>query len=401
MIVKNNFYDAVIVGSGPAGSTAAYYLAKNNFKALILEKKDLPRYKTCGGGLTFKGLSYLPFYIDDIIEKKCFVSEISDYESNIKFVVKRNDPMVSMVMRSEFDLRLINEAKQMGAEIKENCELNKIIYHNDLIEIITNKDNFYAKFLIAADGALSKISKLGGWKNFKNTIPALEYEIIVGQKQLNIFSNSARFDFGIIPGGYGWVFPKKKHLSIGILNMKPDRLNLNDAFQIYLKKLGLKNIISMERHGYVIPMNQSNKEFAKNRIFLTGDAAGFVDPITGEGISFAILSGKIAAESLIESFFKENISEECYNNEISKKILPELNSAKKLSYFIYKYPAVRKLIFKLYGKKLSELISDVIMGKKSYTTIIKNPVNYLKLFNKWTLKYSEENNIKNSVGLNS
>lgn len=402
MTIKKNFYDVIIIGSGPSGSSAAYYLSKNNFKVLILEKENLPRYKTCGGGLTFKGLSSLPFSIDDIIEKKCFVSEINDYESNLKFVVKRNNPMVVMVMRKEFDYRLINEAKNFGAEIKQGCELVKLIYHNDFVEIVTNKDKFYAKFLIAADGALSKTAKFGGWKNFKDLIPALEYEIFVDQKELDKFNDFARFDFGIIPGGYGWVFPKKEHLSIGILNMKQNKLNLNEAFQIYLDKIGIKNILNVERHGYVIPMNRSNKKFARNRIFLTGDAAGLVDPITGEGISFAILSGKIAAKSLIKNSLREDISEEFYNIEISKIILSELSAAKKLSYFIYEYPAVRKMIFKFYGERLSELISDVIMGEKKYTEILKNPFNYFKLFYKWNLKSSvKNNNINDPVGLNS
>ena len=383
----SNIYDAVIVGSGPAGTAAAVALAKAGKKVLIIEKEALPRYKTCGGGLTFRSVKLIDSDISGIIERNCYTAEINDFEANISILTKREKPIVSMTMRSDLDYHLIKEAKKIGIEVKEKSELKVIAYLEDSIEITINNTNekLYTKFLIAADGALSKLAKKYFEEGKTKLIPALEYEIYVDNETLSYFCNTARFDFGIVPGGYGWVFPKKDHLSIGILSMKLKNGNLNNYFFKYLELLGIKKIIKTERHGFVIPLHFRNK-YAQNRILLTGDAAGFVDPITAEGISFALLSGQIAAESIIKgNFLPDNVCSR-YNREISERILPELRAGRILSLFIYSYSRLRIWIIKLYGKKLGELITDVVMGDKKYSELIKNPSNYLKLLYKLSLK---------------
>jgi geranylgeranyl reductase family protein len=393
-----NIYDAIIVGSGPAGASAAYVLAKAGRKVLVLEKEKLPRYKTCGGGLTFRGQNLIPFDLTGIIENACFAAEINDFEANVSFLTKRKNPLVSMTMRSELDNHLINEAKKLGAEIKDNTELKDLNYSGNNIEaIIKNRsEKFYSKFLIAADGALSIAAKKYFREGGKMLIPALEYEVYVDDNVMLRFRNTARFDFGVVPGGYGWVFPKKDHLSIGVLSMKLKDGNLNNFFSDYLKLLGINQINKSERHGFVIPLNFRNT-FAKDRIILIGDAAGFTDPVTAEGISFAVLSGQLAAESLLKgNFIPELVCKE-YNYQVSKKILPELKAGKFLSFFIYSYNRLRIWIVKLYGKKLSELITDVAMGEKSYSELVGNPFNYFKLLFKWSVKNIQKQKFRNKI----
>ena len=175
--------------------------------------------------------------------------------------------------------------------------------------------------------------------------------------------------------------------------MKLNKGNMNNYFSRYLELLGIKKIIKAERHGFVIPLHFRNN-YAQNRILLVGDAAGFIDPITAEGISFAILSGQIAAESIIKGDLLSDDVCGLYNREISKKILPELKAGRALSLFIYSFSSVRKWIVRFYGKKLSELITDVVMGEKNYTELIKNPLNYIKLLYKISLKDFQFNSVK-------
>jgi flavin-dependent dehydrogenase len=202
---------------------------------------------------------------------------------------------------------------------------------------------------------------------------------------LQNFSSTARFDFGIVPHGYGWLFPKRDHLSIGVLSMKIKSNNLNNIYLKYLELLGINKIVKSERHGFVIPLIPRNS-LAKERILFVGDAAGFADPITGEGISFAIHSGKLAAESIIKGkFAPESVCKE-YNFQVSNQILPELKAGKFLASFIYGNKKVRVWIIRLYGRKLSELITDVIMGEKKYSDLVKDPMNYIKLLFKWSIK---------------
>lgn len=385
-----NIYDVIIAGGGPAGASAAYYLAREGKKVLILEKEKLPRYKTCGGGLTFKGLNLIPFDLSEIIERSCYTVNINDFEANISLMTKREKPVVCMTMRSELDYYLIKAAEKYGAEVEDRSEIKDLNNSENTIELILKNDEekLYSKFFIAADGVLSLTAKkYFGEYNGKH-IPALEYEIYVEEDILSRFINSPRFDFGIVPGGYGWVFPKKDHLSIGVLSMRLKGRNLNNYFSTYIEVLGIKKIIRSEKHGFVLPISYRST-FAKNRILLTGDAAGFIDPITAEGISFAILSGQLAAESLIKGNMEPAVVSAEYNNQISKKILPELKAGKFLSKFIYNYRGVRVWIVKLYGKKLSELMTDVVMGEKKYSELVKNPLNYIKLLFKWSYKYKQ------------
>lgn len=393
-----NIYDAIIVGSGPAGASAAYILAKAGKKVLLLEKEKLPRYKTCGGGLTFRGRNLIPFDLSEIIESKCYATEINDFEANISFLTKRENPVVSMTMRSKLDYRLIEETKIFGAEIKDNSELKDLNYSGNNIEVIlkNSKEKFYSKFLFAADGALSIVANKYFGEGKRKLIPALEYEVFVDDDVFMRFRNAARFDFGVVPGGYGWVFPKKDHLSIGVLSMKLKNGNLNTFFSNYLKLLGLKQINRSERHGFVIPLNFRNT-FAKNRIILIGDAAGFTDPITAEGISFAVLSGQLAAESLLKGDLSPELVCKEYNYQVSKKILPELKAGKFLSFFIYSYSILRIWVVKLYGKKLSELMTDVVMGEKSYSELVGDPLNYFKLLFKWSIKKTRKQKFGNNI----
>ncbi len=385
--LNSNIYDVIIAGSGPSGASAAYLLSKAGKSILVLEKEKLPRYKTCGGGLTFKGLNLIPFDLNRIIERYYYNVNINDFEADVSLITKRGKPIVSMTMRSELDHYLIKEAEKYGAEIKDNHELKDINCFEDKVEVIVNRtgEKLYSKFFIAADGALSLAAKkfFGGHK--KRYIPALEYELYVDDDILSGFADSPRFDFGIVPRGYAWVFPKKNHLSVGVLSMKLKKGNLNDYFLDYLKKLQIKKINKSERHGFVIPLNL-RKTFAADRIILTGDAAGFIDPITAEGISFAILSGQLAAESLLKENMEPKLVCKEYNYRILNIIIPELRAGKLLSKFIYTYRGLRTWIVRLYGEKLSELMTDVVMGDKKYTELLKDPLNYFKLFSKWSVK---------------
>ncbi|MFZ0455151.1 MAG: geranylgeranyl reductase family protein [Ignavibacteriaceae bacterium] len=385
-VSKANIYDVIIAGSGPAGASAAFVLAKAGKKVLVLEKETLPRYKTCGGGLTFKGMELIPFDLSKIIEREFDSISINDFEADVSLLTKRDKPVVSMTMRSDLDYHLMKEAEKEGAELRDNYEIKIINYSGDRIEVFNKKEDKYSsKFFIAADGVLSLAAKKYFGEYYGKRIPALEYEIYLDDDILSQFTKIPRFDFGIVPYGYGWVFPKKDHLSIGVLSMKLKNGNLNKYFSKYLGALGINKVNRAERHGFVIPINHRNK-FSENRILLAGDAAGFIDPITAEGISFAVLSGRLAAESIIKGNMDPEIISREYNNQVSKKILPEIKAGKFLSKFIYGYRGLRIWIVKLYGKKLSELMTDVVMGNKKYSELLKDPLNYFKLLFKWSLK---------------
>ncbi len=371
-------FEVAIIGSGPAGASAALKLALNGISTVIIEKETLPRYKTCGGGFVYRGRRHLPFDISPIIEREFNKVDLYFDTIGVQLSTEREQPIISMIMREDFDFLLVEKAKKEGVTLLENQKLQHISFEKETI-LRTNKEDIKAKFIIAADGALSTTAKLSGWKETRLLIPALEYEVEVNKDTFNRLSKSVRFDFDAVPLGYGWCFPKKNHLSIGLASTRRIKINLKTLYKEYLKTLGIDDIIHQEFHGFQIPVTPRTAGYTKNGVFLVGDAAGFADPVTAEGISNAIFSGNMAAEAIIESRLNINHAEELYQNKLNKDLLPELKTGVRLSKLFYEQAKVRNFLMKRYGKSLAEGMTDVFMGEYSYPKdIIKEIKKMLK-----------------------
>lgn len=369
-----NHFDVAIIGSGPSGASAAFHLAKKGLKTLIIEKETLPRYKTCGGGFVFRGRKDLPFDITDVIEREFYTIDIYLGEK-LHFKTHREEPTITMIMRDAFDNLIVEKAKELGVTILENNKLTSLNFLEDKVILTTSKNKVSANFVIAADGALSVTAKMAGWKeDTRNLIPALEYEVEVSDEDFNRLKDEVRFDIDAIPYGYAWNFPKKNHLSIGVATVKRTKINLKKYYQEYLKTIGITSIISETQHGFQIPVAPRTDGFVQNRTFLIGDAAGFADPITAEGISNAIRSGLLVAEAIDESNGVYMQAKELYLQKLNKKILPELKTGIWLSKWFYNQKTVRNILLKKYGQRFSEAMADVFHGKKSYPTDIKKKI---------------------------
>ena len=364
-------YDVAIIGSGPSGASTAFYLAKKGISTVIIEKETLPRYKTCGGGFVFRGRKNLPFDITEVVEKEFHTVDIY-LGKDLHFKTHREEPTISMIMRDSFDNLITKKAKELGATLLENHKLKGLSFSDDIITLETSQGNFTANFVIAADGALSPTAKMAGWKeDTRKLIPALEYEVEVSEEDFERLSKEVRFDIDAIPYGYAWSFPKKNHLSIGVASARRTKINLKKFYQEYMETLGIKNVISESQHGFQIPVSPRTDGFVKNNVFLIGDAAGFADPITAEGISNAIYSGKLAADAIIESNKNSELAENLYLNKIGETLLPELNTGLWLSKWFYEQKTIRNLLLKKFGQRFSEAMADVFHGKRSYPKDIK------------------------------
>jgi flavin-dependent dehydrogenase len=142
------------------------------------------------------------------------------------------------------------------------------------------------------------VGRAAGWPPNRSAIPALECEVRVSPDDFDRFSTSARFDFGAIPHGYAWVFPKADHLSVGVLSLTRGRAGQQTHVDEYLARLSIRPLGDVQRHGYIIPVRPVAGVLVKRRIILVGDAAGLVDPVTGEGSSFAARDGIATQEFL-------------------------------------------------------------------------------------------------------
>jgi geranylgeranyl reductase family protein len=376
---RPNIFDVAVIGAGPAGCSAALALARSGHSVILLEKAALPRYKTCGGGVLARAFKHLSPDAASVVERSFHSVAVNFLGTGMNFTVTRPQPLVYMTMRADLDCLLAREAQKAGVQLLESCVVKRVSAQADFVEIISDRGQFQAKFVIAADGVHSATAKAAGWPELPALAPALEHEIHLADEDFAQFSQVPRFDFNTIDAGYAWVFPKRTHLSVGILSTHRTCPNLQTKLADYLRELGITRVQKTERHGYLIPLAPRSGPLARGRVLLVGDAAGLVDPVTAEGISHALLSGQLAAAALAEGRLDVAAVSRIYQSSLEEHILGELRAARFLAKILYRHPRIRNGAFRLSGQKLCEFVTDVITGDASYRDAMKRPSSYFKL----------------------
>lgn len=370
----NTKYDVVIVGAGPAGAMLAYALASAGVQVLLIEKKNLPRYKPCGGGLTKRTLSVLPFDIEDVIEDYTYRVEVF-VQNERAFVKTREDPVVGMVMRDRFDHFLVRKAVSAGATLQEGTTFRSLSGSTGDLSVKTSKGLFKSQLVVGADGVNSRVARALGLKVRRRIMCALEGEVFCSDsKTLMALKNAAHFDFGVVPRGYAWIFPKRDHLSIGVLTTSRTVEHLKPYFTSYLKMKGLEGsaeVRSLKVHS--IPYRADKRNIlSTEKGLLVGDATGFADPITGEGIYYAVRGAQIASAVLVKGLSQGHEAVEKYTDTLKDQFMPELANPQRLAHILYNYPNFSGRLLKKYGEKLGEYHVEVIRGENAYAGLHKS-----------------------------
>jgi geranylgeranyl reductase family protein len=328
----------------------------------------MPRYKTCGGGLVRRAVALAGLDLSPAIERPCARAALYFHDLGRRFCVQRDPFLIMMTMRDRLDTLLAGAAQQAGARLLAPCRVREVTATRRGVRLGTDREPVSADFVVAADGALGEVARMAGWADDRLLVPALEYEITVDDATLERFAVEARFDFGTVPHGYAWVFPKATHLSVGVLSTHRGARDLHEQLARYLALIGVVPR-RVRRHGYVIPVRRRSGPLVRGRVLLAGDAAGLADPLTAEGISFALESGQIAGQVLGRATGDERRVEAAYRAALRKEIVPELRVGRFLAALVYDRAAIRRGLFRSCGQGVTEAAADVFIGQYGYRDI--------------------------------
>ena len=282
-------FDALVVGAGPAGSTTAYRLAREGASVLLVDKARFPRDKPCGGGLTLRAARLLPFSVDPVVE-----DVVDRFQLRLgygkSFERTSDEPLCLMTQRSRLDEFLARKAEEAGAEFRDGARVafddGNALVDGELIE---------AQVIVGADGVNGATARAFGLARDHGHGVALE-----GNAPLDArYRGRLVLELGVVPGGYAWVFPKGDHVNVGVGGWESEGPRLREHLRRLCDEHGIDYDALTALRGYRLPYRRAESRFANDNVLLVGDAAGLVDPLSGDGMYEAIVSGKAAAEAVL------------------------------------------------------------------------------------------------------
>jgi geranylgeranyl reductase family protein len=371
--------DVIVVGAGPAGATLAYELAKRGIGVLLLEKEKLPRYKCCAGGVTSKTARLLDFDISEAVEN--VIHEVSfTFNLGSPYLGQHSQPLMYTVMRDIFDDLLVKKAQQLGAALIDGQKVTQIEVNGDRVQISTADNIFRSRLVVGADGAYSVVARELGMGRSMEYATGIASEIIVPEEELAKWKSHVQVDLGCSPGGYGWVFPKRKHLSIGVGCPVSKARQLNHHHQKFLNSLSIGNYGVGRSSSHLIPTCTKGKLVWRDKALLVGDAAGLADPLTGEGIYNAILSAQLAAPVIANSLAHNRVKLEDYQEVLDGKILSELRMARVLSKLFVRFPHLAFGMFRR-SDAVWTAVHGLMLGELKYADIKRRAGGFKDIFN--------------------
>ncbi|MGZ4333208.1 MAG: geranylgeranyl reductase family protein [Gaiellaceae bacterium] len=277
-------YDVLVVGGGPAGSTTAIRLADAGARVLLVDKATFPRDKPCGGGITTRAFVQCPVDPTPVVEEEVDLVELR-FRFGDAVVRRAASPVIRMTQRRRLDAFLLDAARERGVEVREGTTIDAAEAPADVV--------------VGADGANGTTAKalgLGG-----GIVHGVAYEGNVGYDvvERDRYARRAVVELADIPGGYGWVFPKGDHVNVGVGAWQDEGPRIREHLARVCEAHGLDAAQLDSLRGHRLPLRRRETRIANDRGLLVGDAAGLIDPVSGDGMYECFVSSRLAAEAIV------------------------------------------------------------------------------------------------------
>ena len=354
-----------ILGGGPAGAFAGERLAAAGLDVLLFDEK-LAWEKPCGGGLTHKAYSNYPFLIDNPIPKRLVNETVLSDPVGGNASLKLDDPLV-IYSRLDLNRLLLDRAAGAGARI-EQARVLGLDWSDSRWRIKTNAGAASADFCIVATGARNPLRDVGTQLKPDDTMAALGYRVPGEQ---------TRVDIQFLPHleGYIWIFPRCGHLSVGICGKGEPASSLRKRLEGFMNERGISRE-GASFYSHLLP-SLSSPSWGSNRVagegwMAVGDAAGLVDPITGEGIYYALRSADLAARALLSEVnsVAEKVTQ--YRRLLQRDFAADLEFGSRLAKriflgrFLWGSVPARMVQFTRRSPRFSAIMQDLFAGRQSY-----------------------------------
>jgi geranylgeranyl reductase family protein len=356
-------YDLIIVGGGPAGSSAGRTAGRLGLRALLLEKEVFPREKPCGGALSARALASLDFLLPPALQAQALTGARVCYRGR-KVEAHLSAPYAFLVSRSDFDHFLLTEAEKAGIEIHQGEKVLGLCETDGGISVRTPAGIYTGRCALIAEGAQGQLKRRARRCDTRAEQGfAIVTEIPVTQPHAGI----AEIHFGLSRWGYGWIFPHAGYLSVGVGGLIPSMPPIRESLRAFLRENGLPE--EYRCRGHVIPMGGICRNLVNGRILLYGDAAGFADPLRGEGIAYAIRSGQLAAEAVHRALTERIEALAEYEAACERAFGGELRDALFLTRLVHRFPAAFHRLFSSHPRVVATYL-EVVAGTRNYRSFL-------------------------------